>query len=184
VEFVIKYASLTRLKSYNEIFYEENAMTSETMNEQETSLAVQEIVKRIGSKRADLIPVLQEVTNQFGFISQPVIKELSALMSLPTKEINSVATFYRMLSTQPRGRHVVQFCESAPCHVVGGREVFSSLKQALALEPGQTSPDNKWTLLTTSCLGVCGIGPVILIDTDTYGNVTPEQVKEILSHYE
>ena len=77
----------------------------------------------------------------------------------------------------------MQFCESAPCHVVGGREVIATLKKALALEPGQTSPDKKWTLLATSCLGVCGMGPVILIDTDMYGNVTPEQVKEILSRY-
>lgn len=159
-------------------------MPSDTLNKEENILGVQEIVKRIGSTRADLIPVLQAITNQFGFISQTAMEELSALMNLPTNEINSVATFYKMLSTQPRGRHVVQFCESAPCHVVGGREVFAALKQALALEPGQTSPDNKWTLLTTSCLGVCGIGPVMLIDTDMYGNVTPEQVKEILSRYE
>ncbi len=159
-------------------------MPSETMNEEKTILEVREIVKRIGSTRADLIPVLQAITNEIGFISQTAMEELSALMNLPTKEINSVATFYRMLSTQPRGRHVVQFCESAPCHVVGGREVFAALKQALALEPGQTSPDNKWTFLTTSCLGVCGIGPVMLIDTDMYGNVTPEQVNQILSRYE
>lgn len=159
-------------------------MPSDILNKEENILGVQEIVKRIGSTRADLIPVLQAITNQFGFISQTAMEELSALMNLPTNEINSVATFYKMLSTQPRGRHVVQFCESAPCHVVGGREVFAALKQALALEPGQTSPDNKWTLLTTSCLGVCGIGPVMLIDTDMYGNVTPEQVKEILSRYE
>jgi len=154
------------------------------MNEEKTILEVREIVKRIGSTRADLIPVLQAITNEIGFISQTAMEELSALMNLPTKEINSVATFYRMLSTQPRGRHVVQFCESAPCHVVGGREVFAALKQALALEPCQTSPDNKWTFLTTSCLGVCGIGPVMLIDTDMYGNVTPEQVNQILSRYE
>lgn len=155
-----------------------------TINEEKTILGVQKIVKRIGATRADLIPVLQAITNEFGFISQTAMEELSGLMNLPTKEIHSVATFYRMLSTQPRGRHVVQFCESAPCHVVGGREVIASLKKALALEPGQTSSDNKWTLLTTSCLGVCGMGPVILIDTDMYGNVTPEQVKEILSRYE
>lgn len=155
-----------------------------TKNEEETILGVQKIVERIGTTRADLISVLQAVTNEFGFISQTAMEELSGLMNLPTKEIYSVATFYRMLSTQPRGRHVVQFCESAPCHVVGGREVIATLKKALALEPGQTSPDKKWTLLSTSCLGVCGMGPVILIDTDMYGNVTPEQVKEILSRYE
>lgn len=159
-------------------------MQSVNSSEKETILRVREIVEHIGAARADLIPVLQAITNEFGFISQTAMEQLSALMGLPTKEINSVATFYRMLSTQPRGKHVVQFCESAPCHVVGGREVFAALKQALALEPGQTSPDNKWTLLTTSCLGVCDAGPVILIDTDMHGNVTPGQVNEILSRYE
>jgi len=159
-------------------------MTSEPINEVETLEGIREIVNKIGTTRADLIPVLQAVTNKFGYISQTAIKELSNLMKLPTKEIQSVATFYRMLSTQPRGKHVIQFCESAPCHVVGGREVWIALKDALKLEPGETSADNKWTLLTTSCLGVCGIGPVILIDTDMYGNVTPEQVKNILSRYE
>lgn len=159
-------------------------MQSVNSSEKETILRVREIVEHIGAARADLIPVLQAITNEFGFISQTAMEQLSTLMGLPTKEINSVATFYRMLSTQPRGKHVVQFCESAPCHVVGGREVFATLKRALALEPGQTSPDNKWTLLTTSCLGVCDAGPVILIDTDMHGNVTPGQVNEILSRYE
>jgi NADH:ubiquinone oxidoreductase subunit E len=159
-------------------------MTSDGIKEAEEVNSIRKIVANIGSTRADLIPVLQAITNKFGYISQPAIKELSDLMNLPTKEIMSVATFYRMLSTQPRGKHVIQFCESAPCHVVGGREVFIALKDALNLEPGQTSPDNKWTLITTSCLGVCGIGPVILIDTDLYGNVTPDQVKNILSRYD
>ncbi len=159
-------------------------MTSDQNKDAQNLDDIREFVENIGSARADLIPVLQAITNKFGYISQPAIKELSGLMNLPTKEILSVATFYRMLSTQPRGKHVIQFCESAPCHVVGGREVFLALQEALNLEPGQTSPDNKWTLLTTSCLGVCGVGPVILIDTDMYGNVTPEQVKIILSRYD
>jgi NADH:ubiquinone oxidoreductase subunit E len=159
-------------------------MTSDQNKDVQNLDDIREFVENIGSTRADLIPVLQAITNKFGYISQSAIKELSGLMGLPTKEIFSVATFYRMLSTQPRGKHVIQFCESAPCHVVGGREVFLALQEALNLEPGQTSPDNKWTLLTTSCLGVCGVGPVILIDTDMYGNVTPEQVKIILSRYD
>jgi NADH:ubiquinone oxidoreductase subunit E len=68
--------------------------------------------------------------------------------------------------------------------VVGGRQVWETLQDTLALEPGQTSPDGKWTLVTVSCLGVCGVGPVIVIDDEIYGNVTPAQVSEILAHYE
>ncbi len=105
-------------------------------------------------------------------------------MHIPTSHIFSVATFYRMLSTEPRGRHVIQFCESAPCHVAGGRQVWQSLQKELGLENGETSADEKWTLITTSCLGVCGIGPVIIIDHDIYGNVTPDQVPNLLKNYD
>ncbi|HOE34520.1 MAG: NADH-quinone oxidoreductase subunit NuoE [Chloroflexi bacterium] len=149
----------------------------------ETIRLVNEIVASTGTTRSDLIPILQKVTNNLGYISQDAIQQISALLKIPTREIASVATFYRMLSTQPRGRHVVQFCESAPCHIVGGREVYAALKSALQLEPGQTSADNKWTFITTSCLGICGVGPVILIDTDIHGNVTPDQVPGILAKY-
>ncbi len=158
-------------------------MSENVMNEKQTVETVNEIVQSIGNSRGELIPILQEVTNRMGYISQDAAKEISKLLKIPTKEVLSVATFYRMLSTQPRGRHVVQFCESAPCHIAGGREVFVALKEALQLEPGQTSPDNKWTLLTTSCLGVCGVAPVVIVDTDIHGNVTPDQVKEILDQY-
>jgi len=89
-----------------------------------------------------------------------------------------------LIRTEERGRHVILFCESLPCHVVGGREVLQTLKAELQLEPGQTSPDKKWTLLTTSCLGVCNFGPVISIDGNIHGNLTPESLPEILKKYE
>ena len=88
-----------------------------------------------------------------------------------------------MLLTQAHGRHIVQFCESAPCHVAGGREIFQALKDLLGLKPGETSQDDRWTLFTTSCLGVCGIGPVVMVDTDIYGHVLPEQLPAILENY-
>jgi len=159
-------------------------MAIKTLSDEETIQIMKEIVQEKGTSRSELIPILKSVMDKCGYISSPAIVELASLMNLPSNEITSVATFYRMLSTQERGRHVIQFCESAPCHVVGGRQVWQALKAELKLEPGETSSDKKWTLLTTSCLGVCGIGPVIMIDTDIYGNVKPEQVKNILSRYE
>ncbi|MGI6741761.1 MAG: NADH-quinone oxidoreductase subunit NuoE [Brevefilum sp.] len=159
-------------------------MAVDKSSEKETIDGVSRIVNNIGSTRADLIPILQAITDEFGYISEVAITELSSLLNLPHNEIFSVATFYRMLSTQPRGKHIIQFCESAPCHVVGGKEVWEALVRALNIAPGETTPDKKWTLLTTSCLGVCGIGPVLMVDTDMYGNVKPEQVKSILSRYD
>ena len=147
---------------------------------QEISLILQQ-TKR---DRGDLIPILHKITQRFGYISSQALYEISNQTSIPLAEVFSVATFYRMLPTQQRGKHVILFCESLPCHVVGGRELLQALKSELQLEPGQTSQDQKWTLLTTSCLGVCNFGPVISIDGNIHGNLTPESLPEILNKYE
>jgi NADH:ubiquinone oxidoreductase subunit E len=159
-------------------------MSVEIEDTQDIQNYVRMLVKEQGHEKAELIPILHEINGKYGYISDDAIKELSKQMSIPSSHIYSVATFYRMLSTEPRGRHVIQFCESAPCHVAGGRLVWQKLTEELGLKKGETSEDNKWTLLTTSCLGVCGVGPVMVIDNDIYGNVTPEQVPGILSNYE
>jgi NADH-quinone oxidoreductase subunit E len=159
-------------------------MTSTIRNGNTTLEVVRTAVERHGALREELIPILTEVNRKVGYLSAEALDEISRLMQLPKSHLFSVATFYHMLSTQQLGRHVVQFCESAPCHVVGGRQVWEALQEALCLEPGQTSPDGKWTLITVSCLGVCGVGPVVVIDDDIYGNVTPAQISQVLAHYE
>ncbi|MDY6868745.1 MAG: NADH-quinone oxidoreductase subunit NuoE [Chloroflexota bacterium] len=158
-------------------------MSVEVKQNQDVRKIVRTLVDEMGDEKAELIPILHEINTMLGYISDAAIKELSERMNVPTSHIYSVATFYRMLSTEPRGRHVIQFCESAPCHVVGGRQVWQKLAEELGLSKGETSKDDKWTLLTTSCLGICGVGPVMVIDNDIYGNVTPDQVAEILSNY-
>lgn len=146
--------------------------------------AVQAAVKKHGATRDEIIPILTEVNRTVGYLPAIALDEISRLMHVPKSQLFSVATFYRMLSTQKLGRHVIQFCESAPCHVAGGRQVWQAIQDALELEPGETSADGKWTLATVSCLGVCGVGPVMVVDDDMYGNVNPAQVAEILAKYE
>jgi NADH:ubiquinone oxidoreductase subunit E len=146
--------------------------------------AVRAAVERHGAAREELIPILTDVNRNVGYLPAEALEEISRLMRVPKSQLFSVATFYRMLSTKKLGRHVIQFCESAPCHVVGGREVWQALQDAIDLEPGETSADGKWSLVTVSCLGVCGVGPVVLVDDDIYGNVTPAQVVDILAGYE
>jgi len=152
--------------------------------EQDIIRYIQSLVDEKGHEKAELIPILHEINTELGYISDEAIKELSERMNISTSHIYSVATFYRMFSTEPRGRHVIQFCESAPCHVAGGRLVWQKLQDELGLTQGETSEDEKWTLLTTSCLGICGVGPVMIVDNDIYGNVTPDKVPEILSNYD
>lgn len=165
------------------------------MTEQQSITNLKELINgailRHGASREALIPVLSEVNQVYGFIPREAISEIKRQMHSPENrvfvsesQLFGLASFYQMLSTEPLGRHVIRYCESAPCHVMGGRKLIESLKEFLQLEPGCTSPDGKWSLLNTSCLGVCGVGPVILIDEDIYGNLTPDQLPAILSKYE
>lgn len=156
-------------------------------NEQPNGKNILEIVRHAvevhGKTREELIPILQEINRQYGFIPSQGLEEVARLLQIPKSQVFSVATFYHMLNVKEMGRHIILFCESVPCHVVGGREVWRRLKQELKIDAGETTPDKKWSLVTVSCLGVCGVGPVIVIDEDMYGNVTPEMIPDILARY-
>ena len=152
---------------------------------------VGKVVKEHGATRDAIIPILSEINQVLGYIPAAALPEIRRQIQIPEEgvfladsHIYSAASFYQMFSLKPIGRHIVRFCESAPCHVVGGRQVLQALRDELGLQPGETSKDRKWSLLMTSCLGVCSVGPVFLVDDEVYGNVTPQRVPEILARYE
>lgn len=162
-----------------------------TIVESEVAAIVQTAIANHGKKHDALIPILSEVNNKLGYIPAEAFHEIQQQLHDPSEQVYisegqlySLASFYDMLSTKPRGEHVIKFCENAPCHVVGGKAVWDALKERLNLNNGETTPDSKWTLVTTSCLGLCSVGPVLLVDGDMYGNVTAEQIPDILSRYE
>ena len=158
-------------------------MTIEIKENTAIQQAVDEAIKRYGIKQDELIPILNDVNRAIGFLPGEALDEISKQLKLPKSQLFSVASFYRMLSTKPRGRHVIQFCENAPCHVAGGRQVWQALVDELHLNAEETSADGKWSLVTTSCLGICGVGPVMIIDDDIFGNVDPKTIPDILSRY-
>lgn len=145
--------------------------------------AVKTAIDHCGTSQDELIPILNEVNRELGYLPGEALDEISRQLRVPKSQLFSVASFYRMLSTKPRGKHVIQFCESAPCHVAGGREVWHAVRDLLKINEDETTPDGMWTLITTSCLGVCAVGPVMLVDDDIYGNVTADQVPGILAKY-
>ena len=160
-------------------------------NERDVSAIVRSAIEKHGTQRDALIPILSEINRALGYIPAEAFQEIRRELQtatdpvyVSTGQLFGLASFYDMLSTKPRGRHVIKFCENAPCHVVGGKAVWDSLRETLDLENGETTPDKKWTLVTTSCLGLCSVGPVVLIDDDLYGNVNPDQIDEILERYE
>lgn len=158
-------------------------MTIENIMKNEVQEAVDKAILQHGESRSELIPILNDVNRALGYLPSDALEEISRRLKSPRSSLFSVASFYHMLSTKPRGKHVIQFCESAPCHVAGGREVWQRLRNEIGLEDGETSTDGQWSLFTTSCLGLCGVGPVIVVDDDAYGNVKPDQIADILKKY-
>lgn len=152
---------------------------------------VDKAIEQHGATRDAVIPILSEINRALGYIPMAALPEIRRRIHVPEEgvfladsHLYSAASFYQLFSLKPLGKHVVRFCESAPCHVMGGRLVIKALQAELGLKPGETSEDMEWSMLMTSCLGVCGVGPVFLVDDDIYGNVSPEQVHEILARYQ
>jgi NADH-quinone oxidoreductase subunit E len=159
-------------------------MTGGIIDSKTAILAAQGAVQKHGATRDELIPILNDINQELGYLPLEALDEVSKQIRVPKSQLFSVASFYTMLSTKPRGSHVIKFCESAPCHVVSGRQVWQRLLEELQIKPGETTKDGKWTLVTVSCLGVCGVGPVLMVDDDIYGNITPGQIRGILARYE
>lgn len=163
----------------------------EQVGELDLAGLVDKVVKEHGATRDAIVPILSEINQILGYIPAAALPEIRRHIQMPEEgtfladsHLYSAASFYQMFSLQPIGEHVVRFCESAPCHVTGGRQVLQAIQEELGLRPGETREDRKWSLLMTSCLGVCSVGPVFLVDDDVYGNVTAERVAEILARYE
>lgn len=158
--------------------------------EAELDEVIRHAVKQEGAQRASVIPILNEINETFGYIPIEALGKIRRMINTPEEglfladsHLYATASFYSMFSLKPLGRHVIRFCESAPCHVVGAREVLEAIQDHLGIEVGGTTEDQQFTLLTTSCIGLCSVGPIFLVDEDLHGNVTPERVPAILAKY-
>jgi NADH:ubiquinone oxidoreductase subunit E len=161
---------------------------NKTYTETELDQVIQRLVQHHGARRAEVIPILSELNETFGHIPVEALGKIRRAINTPEEglfladsHLYATASFYSMFSLKPVGKHVIRFCESAPCHVVGAREVVEAIQDHLGIKVGETTADNEWTLLTTSCIGLCSVAPVIMIDDQLYGNLTPERIPEILA---
>jgi NADH:ubiquinone oxidoreductase subunit E len=159
-------------------------MTIGVKNEKQIQSTVQKIIEEHGAGVDELIPVLLDINSTLGYLPTEALKEVSKTIKLPISRVASVASFYSMLSSGPRGRHVIQFCESAPCHIMGGHLAWQAILDKIRINAGETSQDGRWSLVMTSCLGICGVGPVMVVDDQVYGNLTPQRVSEILDQFD
>ena len=141
------------------------------------------IIKNYRAKKEALIPILQDIQSEYNWLPPEAITKVSKKLNIPLIDVYGVATFFKQFSLKPRGKHIVTVCLGTACHVRGGPRIRDEVSRVLNVEPGETTPDMKFTLETVNCLGCCAIGPIIVIDDEYYGGMTTTKVKQILKKY-
>jgi len=145
---------------------------------------IKDILERHPANRGSLIPVLQDVQEAFGYLSEEAIEELARLMGISANEIYGVATFYTQFRFNPPGRHTIQSCQGTACHVRGGRKILDELEQRLGITAGQTTADGQFDLQRLACLGCCALAPVVAVDGKVYARMTAKKIPSVLSQYD
>jgi len=148
------------------------------------TMVVERVLEKYShASRDSLIPILQEVQEGEGFLSQQSIVRIGRHLGLSSAKIYGVATFYNQFRFEPQGRFHVQICRGTACHVKGSAGVLTALERTLGLQAGETSRDGLFSLEVVACIGACGLAPVIAVNGEFYAGVTPETVKAIINDY-
>jgi NADH:ubiquinone oxidoreductase subunit E len=140
---------------------------------------ISKIVAEYSRQKWPLIPLVQRIQNEFGYIPPQSIPIIARSLGLFPSQVQGVVSFYEQLYTEPRGRKIVRVCRGTACHVRGGKTILKLVKQQLGIEEGQTTPDLEYTLETVACLGVCALAPNIVINNRVYGRMNPKKVGQL-----
>lgn len=143
-----------------------------------------QVIARYKTEKGALIPVLQQAQAIYGYLPEHVLKRISHALKIPIAKIYGVVTFYAQFRLAPMGRNVVSICLGTACHVRGGAKVLDTIEKQLTVKDGETTEDGRYTLEIVNCMGACGLAPVIAVNGEVHGRLTPEQVPGILAKYE
>ncbi|MCX6000112.1 MAG: NAD(P)H-dependent oxidoreductase subunit E [Chloroflexi bacterium] len=141
------------------------------------------IVNEYGCSRDSLVSILQDVQAEYRYLPEDALRMVALHLNLPLIQVYGVATFFRAFSLEPRGKHLVTVCLGTACHVRGAPAVLDEAKRELGVGAGETTSDMRFTLESVNCLGACALGPIMVIDGQYNGEVSPGKVKKILKTY-
>ncbi|MFP3927673.1 MAG: NADH-quinone oxidoreductase subunit NuoE [Desulfobacteraceae bacterium] len=151
---------------------------------QDVMKRVDEVIDRFRGTPGSLIPVLEDCQEAAGYLPVELQEYIATRLNIPGSTVYGVVTFYSFFSMVPKGRHTIKACLGTACYVRGMGEVLNRLQNKLQVEVGGTTADRRFSLEAVRCLGACGLAPVLMVDNDTYGAVTPDRVLNILEQYE
>jgi NADH-quinone oxidoreductase subunit E len=148
-----------------------------------TEELIHELVGKHGKTRNALMPVLQGVVTSEKFLSEEAMIAVARELDLSAADVYGTASFYTFLDTKPRGKNILRVCKTISCHMQGKDAIIRAIESHLMVKVGETTHDNKFTLLTANCLGWCHKGPVLLVNDEVFPSVTPEKAIEIIEEF-
>lgn len=159
-------------------------MTTKTIITNGIKKEIEELYQHFPHKSAACIEALQVVQKHHRWVSDEAVEELAEILEMSPEEIDSVATFYNLVFRKPVGRHVILVCNSVTCWMLKYEEIAAKLQEVLEIGFGETTPDDRFTLLTIPCLGTCDRAPAMMIDKDLHRDLTVDKIEGILKEYE
>jgi len=150
--------------------------------EQEKKLLA--VIAEHKDERGALMPILQKAQDIYGYLPIEVQTIIADQMEIPLEKVYGVVTFYAQFSLNPKGKYKISVCLGTACYVKGSGEIFDEFQRLLGIEDGGCTPDGKFSLESCRCIGACGLAPVITINGDVYGRLTPNELADILAKYE
>jgi len=145
--------------------------------------SINEIIEKQREKPGALIPVLEEVQGITGYLPEQIQRKVAEGLNIPLAQVYGVVTFYSFFTMKPRGKHQVRVCLGTACHVRGGHQIEKELEQDLGIMPGEVTQNREFSLDVVRCLGACGLAPVMMVGDDTYKQVKPVTLNQILNRY-
>lgn len=149
----------------------------------QTSELIHELAEKYGRKRENLLPILQGVVEKERYLSEGSMINIAQELDLSAAEVYGTATFYSFLEYKKMGQYVIRVCRTITCSMKGKNQILLAIQDMLKIGIGETTPDKKFSLLETNCLGWCHKAPAMLVNDEIYTELTPELVREILSDY-
>lgn len=145
---------------------------------------LQRVIEEHKDQEGALIPVLHIAQELFGYLPEKVQQMIADRLGHSLAEVYGVATFYSRFTLEPKGKYNIQICLGTACYVKGADKVLEKLENVLGIKAGETTPDGKFSIQDTRCVGACGLAPVMVINEEVYGKMTPDMVEGILAKYE
>jgi NADH-quinone oxidoreductase E subunit len=136
------------------------------------------------NRQGALISVLHKAQEMFGYLSPEVMSHVAQELQVPESYVWGVATFYSFFTLKPRGKYTVSVCMGTACYVKGAQAILDTVKEQLKIKVGETTPDNRFTLIETRCIGACGLAPIMQVGEKVYGRLNVAQVTDILEEYQ